>query len=193
MLRHDNRDEEDVSGSDCCCCSSDATFLLTLLNCSSCLWKVSRLSSSHLLLSSTLASAWPRLLSALQEKVPRMPGSQEASWSTWRLSRLQVVTPGPGWSRRSPWRHWTTGVELEWTTHCSSRPHRGWKERWGPSILPGDILQQHPGLAQAPGQQSGSPPPPDLWHRDPGAHTAEGEVGPLLDCQVLPHLADLDH
>merc|ERR1719445_1089299 len=121
--------DEDVKGSECSCLRM--TFLLTLLmfSCSSCS------SSPCLNRSSSCCSRWyeisapsspsPMLLVALHEKCPMMDWSQLDTWRTWRLSRLQMVTPSVGWRRRSLWYQETEGSEEEWTWHWSSRPHLG--------------------------------------------------------------------
>ena len=52
------------------------------------------------------------------------------------------------------------------------------------SILPGDVLQQYPGLSQSPGQDLSFSPPDHLrlWHSGPRA--PQGKLRPQLHCQV---------
>ena len=104
--------------------STVSTFLRTLFEFSS-----SSDTSSDIFLSNqgfvtvTSASFRPRLFSALHENFPRASESHLEIWRTWRLSRLQMVTPSVAWSRRPSLIQSTLGSEDEWTTHWSSRPH----------------------------------------------------------------------
>ena len=56
------------------------------------------------------------------------------------------------------------------------------------SILPADVLQQHPGLSQSSGQHVSSSPPDHLRLGNSGPRASQCQLGPKLHCQVRPNV-----